>query len=87
MHERQAMPPVPQAALLVPATHIVPEQQPPGHDTLSQTQLPPTQRLPAPQAGVLPHWQLPMAEHPSAVKLSQATQVPPASPQVATARG
>jgi hypothetical protein len=85
-HERHVTPPVPQEALLVPAMQFVPEQQPPGHDTLSQTQLPPRHRLPAAQAGVLPHWQLPMAEHPSAVKVSQAMHDPPPSPQVATAR-
>jgi hypothetical protein len=85
--DRHVIPPVPQAPLLVPATQFAPEQQPPGHETLSQTQLPARQRLPAAQAGELPHWQLPRLEHPSAVKPSQATQVPPPLPQVAAARG
>jgi len=33
------------------AWHAPPEQQPPGHETASQTQLPPTHRLPVPHAG------------------------------------
>ena len=58
-HGRQVTPPVPQDALLVPGRQLVPEQQPPGHERLSQTQLPDWQRLPAPQASPLPHWQAP----------------------------
>jgi len=79
-------PPVPHEELLVPATQFAPAQQPPGQETLSQTQLPARHRLPAAQAGPLPHWQLPMVEQPSAVRLSHAMQVPPPSPQVASAR-
>jgi len=55
MHDLQVVPPVPHAELLVPATQLFPMQQPLGQETLSQTQLPPTQCLPVAQAGVLPH--------------------------------
>ena len=85
-HGLHATPPVPQAPLLVPATQFVPEQQPPGQETASQTQLPAKQRFPAAQAGALPHSQPPCVEQPSAVKPSQAMQVPPPAPQVASAR-
>ena len=55
MHDLQVTPPVPHAELLVPAAQLFPMQQPLGQETLSQTQLPPTQCLPVAQAGVLPH--------------------------------
>jgi hypothetical protein len=79
----QAMPPVPQAAAVLPGMHVVPEQQPAGHDTASQMQAPPKQRRPAPQAAPAPHWQVPAAEQLSAVDGSQATQLLPPEPQVA----
>ena len=55
MHDLHEAPPVPHAELLVPATQLAPMQQPLGQETLSQTQLPPTQCLPVAQAGELPH--------------------------------
>ena len=48
-------PPVPQAFFAVPSMHILPMQQPFGQDVASQTQLPLRQRLPVPQAAVVPH--------------------------------
>ena len=41
-----AAPPEPHLPLLVPARQITPSQQPFGHETASQTQAPPAQRLP-----------------------------------------
>jgi hypothetical protein len=63
--------------------HVVPAQQPPGHETASQMQAPPKQRLPAPHAAPAPHWQVPAAEQPSPVVGSQVTQLLPAVPQLA----
>jgi hypothetical protein len=80
----QAVPPVPQAELLVPARQPEGEQQPFGQETLSHAQAPATQRRPAVHAMPLPHWQFPRLEQPSAVRLLHATQVPPPVPQLAT---
>jgi hypothetical protein len=65
----------------------LPWQQPAGHDIGSQMQLPATQRRPVSHAGAVPHWQVPVAEQPSAVAGSHATQVPPPLPQVAIEGG
>ena len=62
---------------------VLPWQQPVGHEVASQMQLPATQRRPDSQAGPAPHWQVPVAEHPSAVVESHATHVPPPLPHAA----
>ena len=50
-----AAPLAPHAAGVGGAVQVDPAQQPAGHDAASQTQAPPTQRAPAPQAGPWPH--------------------------------
>lgn len=57
----------------------LPSQHPVGHEALSQTQLPPTQRLPAPQAAPLPHLHCPEVQLSAVVP--QSTQAPPLVPQ------
>jgi len=54
-HVTQEAPPKPQATSLFPGAHVVPVQQPAGHESASQTQAPPTQREPAPHGGPWPH--------------------------------
>jgi hypothetical protein len=43
MQWAQVTPPVPQFPLLVTDMHVLPEQQPFGHDVASQLHAPPTQ--------------------------------------------
>ncbi len=66
-HAVHAWPAEPQAVGVVPGSQVEPLQQPFGHDEVSQTQAPPTQCDPAPQAGLLPHVHAPLASHPSLV--------------------
>lgn len=61
-------------------------QQPWGHEVASQTQFPPLQRCPGPQAARVPHWQAPAALQVSAVLESQAEQAAPGAPQAASDR-
>jgi hypothetical protein len=77
---KHAAPPMPQAAGFGGAIHVVPEQQPPGHEAALQTQAPPAQAWPAPHAGPDPHWQTPFAQE-SAVVESHATHATPPVPQ------
>ena len=79
----QAPPPVPQRAS-VAETQVVPSQQPFGQEVASQTQVPATQRRPAPHTGPLPQAQLPDGAQRSVVSASQPTQAPPPSPQVSS---
>jgi hypothetical protein len=87
----QATPPVPQAVVLVPATQVVPLQQPLGQLVLSQTHAPFTQCWPAAQAEpVAPQTHAPLVQvsavipqltqtrplEPHAVRVFPATQVP-----------
>ena len=60
---------------------VSPAQQPVVHEVASQTQAPPTHRVPAPQAGPAPHEHWP-AVHLSAVARSHAWQANPGVPQV-----
>lgn len=85
VHDWQAPPPVPHAVSLVPARQT-PSRQQPLHDSSSHTQAPSEQRWPALHGACLPHWQVPVAEHESAVVSSQVTQSAPAMPQVARDR-
>jgi hypothetical protein len=76
----QATPPVPQAVLLVPATQVVPLQQPVGQLVAVQAQAPFTHAWPATQGDpVVPQTHLPPVQV-SAV-LPQLMQVPPLAPQ------
>jgi hypothetical protein len=86
--------PVPQGAHVAPpmphevddspanGSHVPAEpplQQPLGHDVASQTHTPPLQRLPAAQAGPVPHVHCPLV-HALVVTGSHAAHVPPAAP-------
>jgi len=57
--------------------HVEPAQQPPGHETASQTQAPETHRCPAPQAAPDPHWHAPPTHEsaPEPQKLPQELQL------------
>jgi len=79
-HATQATPPIPHVAA-DRTWHAPPEQQPFGHETASQMQLPPTQRLPVPHAGWVPQLQVPAAEQLSARAMSHDTQAAPFVPQ------
>lgn len=76
----QATPPVPQAAVWLPAWQVLPMQQPLGQLAALHTQAPPTHAWPATQAGPAPHWQVPLAQLSERVAL-QAEQLTPAVPQ------
>jgi hypothetical protein len=79
----QATRPVPQAVLLVPATQVVPLQQPLGQLVALQTQAPFTQAWPAAQAEpVVPQTQLPLLQ--VSALLPQATQARPLLPHADT---
>jgi len=55
-------------------------QQPPGHEVASHTQLPATQRWPAPHAAPPPHWHIPPEQ--LLAELPQSTQAAPPLPQL-----
>jgi hypothetical protein len=78
----QALPGAPHVAT-EGAVQVDPLQQPSGHEAVSQTQEPATQRWPAPHDGPLPQRHSPAPEQPSARTGSQATHTEPAVPQVA----
>lgn len=65
-------------------SQALPLQQPLGHDVASQTQAPDTQRWPGPHARLVPHWQAPRIEQPSALVESQIVHCAPPVPQVLT---
>lgn len=73
---------MPHTVEVLPASHLVPLQQPVGHDAAVHTQAPPTHACPAWQAAPLPHRQTPEALHPSAVG-PQLAHAPPAVPHCA----
>jgi hypothetical protein len=81
----QTPPPAPHDATVDPGRHAPCEQQPPGHDVPSQTQVLATQRWPAAQVSPLPQRQLPVDEQLSD-RASHVTQVDPALPQALAAR-
>ncbi len=85
----QPSPVVPQLAQVAPCVphavadgvvHVLPEQQPVGHDAASQTHWPPEHSCPAPHAAAPPQVQPPLAEQPSALD-PQLVHVAPAVPQ------
>ncbi len=78
----QLDPPVPHAIGEVPPSHVVPEQQPFGHDVWLQTQLPLTQICCGPHAAPPPQVHAPPVLHPSPA-CPQVVHVPPAVPQAA----
>jgi two-component system phosphate regulon sensor histidine kinase PhoR len=77
-HTLQPPPAKPQLPMPI-VRHTPEEQQPPGQDCASHTQLPPAQRWPVGQAGPPPQAQLPAA-HPSATMGSQATHAAAPAP-------
>ena len=77
----QACPPIPHAPGEAEVQVFPFKQQPLGHDAASHTQLPATQLLPAPQAGLAPHWHAPDDPHMSARAGSQVTHAAPLPPQ------
>jgi hypothetical protein len=77
----------PQAESAVPSgTQVVPEQQPVGQEVALQTQAPPEQTCPLPQAGPPPQVQAPVAAQPSATS-PQSWQVVPGALQAWTPSG
>lgn len=84
-HAAHAVPGAAQAPT-ASVVHVLPAQQPDGHDVASHTQAPPTQRWPGPHAEPAPHAQAPAAVQPSATALLQATQAAPGAPHVAADR-
>ena len=81
----QAPPPAPHDAAVLPATHIPCAQHPLGQDVPSHTQVLARQRCPTAQTAPLPQRQPPVAEQLSE-RASQAKQVAPAVPQLASER-
>ena len=77
-----APPAAPHAAVWVPAWHWLLAQHPVGQLAALQMHAPPTQRWPAPQAGVLPQLQAPVLQL-SEVAASQAAHAAPAAPHCA----
>jgi hypothetical protein len=69
----------PQAAVVLPGSHVLFRQHPVGHDAESHTHLPPEHTCPLPQAVAPPQVQLPVAEQPSPV-VPQLVQLPPPVP-------
>jgi hypothetical protein len=80
-HIAQTEPPVPHMPSDGVFMQVSPEQQPLAHDVASQTQAPPTHRVPAPHAGPVPQAQLPPAQV-SEIAGSHAAQASPGAPQV-----
>ena len=70
---------------MFPATQAPCAQQPVGQEVPSHTQVLATHRWPTAHAAPLPHRQVPVAEQLSE-RMSHATQVAPASPQLPGAR-
>ena len=79
-------PSTPQALVVTPLLHTLPEQQP-AHDDASQTQPVPSQRRPLAQAAPLPQPQVPSARQTLLVCTRQFTQVPASRPQLAVVDG
>lgn len=84
----QAPPPRPHVA--VPpscARHWLPSQQPLGHESASQTHVPPRQRWPGAQAGLLPHRHAPLAQTLVPASAVQSAHWLPALPHEALVGG
>lgn len=64
--------------------HVIPSQQPDGHEVALQTHLPAVQRWPTAHAAPVPQAQVPPAAQPSARVASQPTQTAPPLPHVAS---
>ena len=80
------VPPFDPQAMGEGVTQALPAQHPLGQEDPLQTHEPPTQVVPGPQAAPVPQRQLPVrASHRSACRGSQATQLCPPRPHVATA--
>lgn len=81
-HGAQVIAPVPQLVVSGGETHVVPLQQPPGHELLSQTHDVPLQRWPSAHAGPAPQLQSPFVQT-FALLASHTTQPAPPMPHVA----
>lgn len=79
-HIWHAPPLAPHAAVVLPGWHVLPWQQPVGHEAASQTHLPLEHACPLPQAVLPPQVQAPLAEQPSPV-VPQLVHVAPLVPQ------
>ena len=71
----------------VRVSHVVPWQQPSGHDVPSHTHRPAAQRWPAPHGALSPQVHVPVAEQPSVSAASHAMQTLPPAPHVAALVG
>jgi hypothetical protein len=85
-HALHSEPPVPHAFWSLPATHWLLDVQHPEHDVVSQTQCPPEQCCPVPQASPPPHVHAPADEQPSPV-VPQLWQVSPPVPHAGPVAG
>ena len=79
LHVAQTLPALPHWLTVSPVSHVLPLQQPVGHEVASQVHCPETQCCPEPHAGPEPHWQLPETLQPSLVVAVHPVQthVPP----------
>jgi hypothetical protein len=84
LQPKQALPPPPQLAVVLPGWQEVPLQQPLPHEVVLHWQEPPTHCWPAPQGPLAPQRQAPLAEQPSATmpQLVQARPLTPHAPEV-----
>lgn len=79
-HAKHVVPPVPHLSWLGEALQLPvepPSQQPPEHDTESQTQAWLTQRFPALQAAPVPQLQAPAVQRSATVELHGVHEPPP----------
>jgi hypothetical protein len=77
-HAEHAVPPLPQAPLSLPDSHVLPLQQPLGQEVPLHTQTPPTQTCPVPHAAPVPQAHAPEVVH----RLAWAPQATQAAPPV-----
>jgi hypothetical protein len=78
-HTWHVPPAGPQAAVVLPGSHVLPRQQPVGHDAASHMHLPPEQTWPVPHTAPPPQVQAPLVEQVSPV-VPQFVHMAPAVP-------
>ena len=81
VHVVHAAPLAPQAALVLPGRHVLPEQQPPAHDDALHTQPLPVHLRPAPHAALPLQPQVPFARQVLEVLVLQSVHAAPFTPQ------
>jgi hypothetical protein len=64
------------------AVHVIPVQQPSGHEVASQTHLDESQRSPGPHDASAPQLHTPLPEQLSALPATHVAHVPPSNPQL-----